>query len=111
MVLPASLAALHKVVKQVKRVLTHLKSVCETCTRCAHHTYISKYICTCYATQLKLNIEHVPKAVDWSLQDNTSLRDELSMSKSTILHLIHELNEAKASGTKDPVLKSAAQGK
>lgn len=37
------------------------------------------------------------------MQDNSSLRDELSMSKSTILHLIHELNQAKAAQTMAPV--------
>ena len=34
------------------------------------------------------------------VQENSALRDELTTSKSTILHLIHELNQAKGQQAK-----------
>ena len=42
-------------------------------------------------------------------QENSALRDELTTSKSTILHLIHELNQAKCQQAKPSVSHSSGK--
>lgn len=42
-------------------------------------------------------------------QENSALRDELTTSKSTILHLIHELNQAKGQHTRSSWSHSSGQ--
>lgn len=44
---------------------------------------------------MPLKLSDKPRQTVLPLQENTALRDELTTSKSTILHLIHELNQAK----------------
>ena len=43
------------------------------------------------------------------VQENSALRDELTTSKSTILHLIHELNQAKSQQAKTSFLHSTSK--
>ena len=43
------------------------------------------------------------------MQENSALRDELTTSKSTILHLIHELNQAKCQQAKPCLSHSSSK--
>lgn len=43
------------------------------------------------------------------MQENSALRDELTTSKSTILHLIHELNQAKCQQAKTSLSHSSSK--